>query len=170
MKKALTSLMIVTILMTSNVSMCQQWQNVLPAGNISNTNTGSVVLNGTLDQRNLNPSGVPLEPGGTTAQVNANFGGLILHSTSNTSAVMNMFWGQNFDYHNNNDIRYRIMDQLYCNNLLMGICIFILELMVQVVPKSPTSHSGLKLVLLTMEALQLEMLTQLQILLHQELY
>ena len=78
-------------------------------GNMSNTNTGSIILSGTLDQRNLNPWGGPLDPnGGITAQVNANLGGFIIQSAANNTSVMNMFWGQNFDYHNNGDIRYRI--------------------------------------------------------------
>jgi len=69
---------------------------------------GTIGLNSTLDQRNFNPSGIPLEPGSILHKVNANLGGLIIHSSSNNANTMNMFWGQNFDYHTNNDIRYRI--------------------------------------------------------------
>lgn len=88
-----------------------QWSAPDAIGNMNNINAGSVVLNSTLDQRAFNPNGAPLEPGTLAtrpAQVNANFGGLIIHSTVNTAAAMNMFWGQNFDYHTNDDIRYRL--------------------------------------------------------------
>lgn len=108
MKHFLQGLMLITFIMASNIGLCQ-WTQPNAQGNINNTNVGSVILNGTLDQRNFNPNGGPLDPnGGNTAQVNANFGGLIFHSAVNTTSVMNMFWGQNFDYHNNDDIRYRI--------------------------------------------------------------
>jgi Chaperone of endosialidase/Secretion system C-terminal sorting domain len=110
MKKTLAGFMVIAILMASNLSYCQ-WTAPNAIGNINNTNAGSVVLTGTLDQANFNPSGVPLEPGTAAnrpAQVNANFGGLIFHSNSNTPTVMNNFWGQNFDFHNPSDIRYRI--------------------------------------------------------------
>lgn len=108
MKHPSQSLMLIPMLLVFNFSY-SQWSTPNAQGNINNTNTGSIILNGTLDQRNLNPNGSPLDPnGGNTAQVNANFGGFIIHSPVNNSSVMNMLWGQNFDYHTNNDIRYRI--------------------------------------------------------------
>lgn len=108
MKRFLQSLMVIAMLMTFKISY-SQWTLPNAQGNINNTNTGSIILTGSLDQRSLNPSGVPLDPnGGITAQVNANFGGFIIHSAVNNSSVMNMFWGQNFDYHNNGTILYRI--------------------------------------------------------------
>ena len=124
MKKSITNLFIILLVIISNVSY-SQWTTSNGAGNINNTNVnnvgvgitvptfklhvnGTIGLNGTLDQRSFNPSGSPIEPGSSFAQVNANFGGLIIHSSSYSAAVMNTFWGQNFDYHSNSDIRYRI--------------------------------------------------------------
>ena len=108
MKKRFTTILSIVLIMASK-STFGQWSPANAQGNMSNINTGSVIFNGTVDQRNLNPNGGPLDPnGGTFAQVNANFGGLVFHSTGFAPASMNSFWGQNFDYHNNNDIRYRI--------------------------------------------------------------
>lgn len=108
MKKILINVIVIIILLMSNISY-SQWTSPNAQGNINNTNIGSIILNGTLDQRSLNPSGATLDPNDVTrAQVNANLGGLIIQSSSNTIQSMNMFWGQNFDYHSNADIRYRI--------------------------------------------------------------
>lgn len=122
--KITTTLLLLSLLSTLNTF--SQWTTPNASGDINNTNTnnvgigittpayklhvnGSFGLAGMLNQGSFNPpGGTLLEPGTTFSQVNANLGGLIFHSTINTSAAMNMFWGQNFDYHNNSDIQYRI--------------------------------------------------------------
>lgn len=108
MKKTITSLAIVALLITSKIALGQQWTGPDANQGITNSNTGAINITGFLNQSTYNPPGNTLQPGTTFSNVNANFGGLLFHSTSNTASVMNMFWGQNFDYHNNDNIRYRI--------------------------------------------------------------
>ena len=127
MKHLYQSLMVITMLLTFKFSF-SQWTT--SGTNIYNSNSGNVGigittptrklqiignlgLDSTLDQRSFNPDGTILDPNGpigsnAIAQVNAKFGGLIIHSTINTITTKNVFWGQNFDYHTNNDIRYLI--------------------------------------------------------------
>lgn len=122
MKKISKKLILVVVLLAAKVSF-SQWTFPNAQGNINNTNAGSIIFTGTIDQRNLIPNGTPLDPnGGVMAQVNANLGGLIIQSV--TTNPMNNFWGQNFDYHGPTDCRYRAAGPVVLQQMLDGCMYF----------------------------------------------